>query len=315
MLSSARIAFVRQIWKGPFHHAFPDLIFFQGRYFASFRQAEKHHSGKSKIIIITSSDLIRWTQVVELTLPGQDLRDPKLSVMPGGKLMLNMGALEISSKGALASFVAFSKTGYTWTSPESILEAGMWLWRVTWHAGVGYGVSYRFSNPEKKDQEWLLDLHQTEDGLAYQKIVSLNVKGHPNEATVRFDSEGGMWILVRRDRNWKTKAVLLRASPPYKEFHHLPLNCYLGGPNFIEAEGEWVAAGRFLSINPYGVFERMGIASLSHGKIGAPLFLPGTGDLGYPGLVWDGDRLLICYYATYENRSSIYLAGVDLALK
>ena len=312
MLSSARIAFVRQIWKGPFHHAFPDLIHFQGRYFASLRQAETHYSGRSRILILTSTDLILWTQVAELTFPGHDLRDPKLSIMPDKKLMLNMGAIDISSKGALGSFVAFSKTGFTWTSPQSILEIGMWLWRITWYERKGYGVSYRFLDPQRKELEWLLDLHETEDGLTFHRIASLNVKGHPNEATVRFDSEGGMWILVRRDKNWKSKAALLRSSPPYREFHHLPLNCYLGGPNFMEVNGQWVVAGRFVSVNPYGIFERMGVSYLSHGKLDVPLFLPGTGDLGYPGMVWNGERLLVCYYASQENRSSIYLAGIDL---
>ncbi|WP_143406467.1 hypothetical protein [Estrella lausannensis] len=306
-----RIAFVRQIWKGPFHHAFPDLIYFQGRYFVSLRQAETHFSAKSKILILTSTDLVQWAQAAEMALPGHDLRDPKLSIVPDGRLMLNMGSLDINSKGALGSFVSFSKTGFTWTSPHSILETGMWLWRITWHQGKGYGVSYRFFDPLKKELEWIVDLHQTDDGVSFHKIASLNVKGHPNEATVRFDDEGSMWILIRRDKNWKSKAVLLRGRPPYREFHHLPLNSYLGGPNFLEVKGQWIVAGRFVSINPYGIFERMGISLLSHGKVGVPLFLPGTGDLGYPGMVWNEERLLVCYYASEENLSSIYLAGIE----
>lgn len=319
MLSRARIAFVRQIWKSPFHNAFPDIIYYNERFFVAFRQAEKHYlSENSKILIITSSDLIKWSLVQEITVPGQDLRDPKFSLMPDGKLMLNTGSLENSKGASLGSFVAFSKTGFSWTSLQQVMERGDWLWRLTWEGKAGYGISYRFSNPNDIDQEWLADLVTTKDGISFEKVAKLPVKGHPSEGTVRFDPQGVMWILIRRDRGPAAKgglaarAGLLKAKPPYKKFDYLPLNCYLGGPNFVFSGGEWLVAGRFLAVNPFGVFERMGVAMLSKGKIESPIFLPGVGDLGYPGIVFHEGRLLLCYYASPEKRSSIFLAALDL---
>ena len=38
--------------------------------------------------------------------------------------------------------VSFSKDARTWSAPQRVLSEGDWLWRVTWHAGTAYGISY-----------------------------------------------------------------------------------------------------------------------------------------------------------------------------
>jgi hypothetical protein len=42
------------------------------------------------------------------------------------------------------------------------------------------------------------------------------------------------------------------------------------------------------------------------------VFLPSSGDTSYPGLVLEGDRLLVSYYSSHEERTAIYLAEIDL---
>ena len=45
--------------------------------------------------------------------------------------------------------VPFSKDGREWTTPQRVLGDGDWLWRVTWHDGKAYGVSYDHTAPNR----------------------------------------------------------------------------------------------------------------------------------------------------------------------
>ena len=90
-----------------------------------------------------------------MTEAGVDLRDPKLSITPDGRLMMVMGGsyYEGTTLKGRHPRVAFSKDGKTWTPPKKVLEPEEWLWRVTWHDGVCYGTSYNAiarKSPEAK---------------------------------------------------------------------------------------------------------------------------------------------------------------------
>ena len=39
--------------------------------------------------------------------------------------------------------VMFSTDGSAWSAPQRVLAEGDWLWRVTWHEGRAYGVTYK----------------------------------------------------------------------------------------------------------------------------------------------------------------------------
>ena len=43
------------------------------------------------------------------------------------------------------SFVIFAKDGKEWTAQRRVLDDWKWLWRITWHDGVGYGDSFILS--------------------------------------------------------------------------------------------------------------------------------------------------------------------------
>ncbi|HAA77860.1 TPA: exo-alpha-sialidase, partial [Candidatus Latescibacteria bacterium] len=75
-----------------------------------------------------------------LTEDGIDLRDPKISLMPDGRLFLLMGGSLNAADGRYLTRsprVAFSEEGRTWTAPTKVLAEDHWLWRVTWHGDVG----------------------------------------------------------------------------------------------------------------------------------------------------------------------------------
>jgi hypothetical protein len=126
---------------------------------------------------------MKWESVALLAESGIDLRDPKLSIMADGRLMIVAGGSAYEGKKLLGRQprVAFSKNGKEWTQTKRVLAEGVWLWRVTWHDGMCYGVSYNASereSPAAKEAaktgkaepgqaEWKLKLWSSTDGLKY----------------------------------------------------------------------------------------------------------------------------------------------------
>src|SRR5947209_7583709 len=86
---AARLVEVRRIWDRAPHNAFTDLIRFRDRWFCAFREGGGHVSPDGAIRVITSRDGRDWTSVAHLVSAQADLRDPKLTVTPDGRFMLN----------------------------------------------------------------------------------------------------------------------------------------------------------------------------------------------------------------------------------
>lgn len=308
---------VARIWDNEFYNALTDLIRYRDLWFCVFRQGSAHVGGDcGSIQVLASPDARIWESVAFLNLEGVDLRDPKLSITPEGQLMLLLGGTRYTEDGVYIdrqSLVSFSEDGLEWSELTYILERHDWLWRVTWHEGVGWGVSYRFSDPTNKKQEWLVSLHRTHDGLTYEKVAQWPIHGFPNEATVRFSDDGEGIILLRRDRRGDSNAWLGRSQKPYTDWSWAPLNLYFGGPNFLILPDEtaW-AAGRVIARCPWGLFEKTMIAVLSSEKLLPQLVLPSGGDCSYPGMVYHDGFLWVSYYSSHQEHTAIYLAQIDL---
>ena len=93
------IVSLKKIWDGAPHNAFTDLIYHQGEWFCAFREADYHSDrptnkapGREKagrhgeVRVIVSSDGDQWESAGLVAEQGFDLRDPKLSVMPDGRI-------------------------------------------------------------------------------------------------------------------------------------------------------------------------------------------------------------------------------------
>ena len=108
---------------------------FQDQWWCTFREGTGHAGDDGRVRVITSDDGDRWTSSALLQQPGIDLRDPKLSITPDGRLMLIMGGSFYNARRiyqSRAPRVAFSREGRRWTSPRKLLAEDHWLWRVTW---------------------------------------------------------------------------------------------------------------------------------------------------------------------------------------
>ena len=67
-------------------------------------------------------------------------------------------------KGRIPHVSFSNSTGTTFSDPESveidptIVSWGDWIWRVTWHKGIGYGIDYQVGPDERKGPTSLFSL-------------------------------------------------------------------------------------------------------------------------------------------------------------
>jgi len=296
---SPAIVSVARIWDAGAHNAFTDLIRWRDRWYCTFREGNEHVGGDGRIRVLVSTDGQAWTSAALVGETGIDLRDPKLSITPGsvyeGKRYLGRQPR-----------VTFSPDGITWSAPQRILEEGDWLWRVTWHDGRAYGVTYRTLPGDAS--EWALTLVSSADGRVFDRVTPLSVPGRPNETTLRFMPDGEMVALVRREAGDRL-AWVGRSRAPYTTWTWRETPHQVGGPNFIRLpDGALWASGRSYPGGPKTVVARMTL----DGGYDPALTLPSGGDTSYAGMVWHADVLWVSYYASHEGKTAIYLARVKV---
>lgn len=308
---------VQRIWNTAPHNAFTDLVRFKGQFYCTFREGTGHvpgeHGKDGKIRIISSRNGRNWKSVALIEKTGLDLRDPKISITPDGRLMLLIGATDYDGKQAkaLVPHVCFSdKKGRNLSIPQpiqitdDIRSNWNWLWRVTWYKGKAYGIVYQ-SVPGSPSN---ISLVQTEDGINYSLVKKFDVGGNPNEATIRFMPEGEMLIYLRRKQN----GLLGRSRAPFTQWNWQELDMRLGGPNFIRLPFEkekLIFATRVY--DPQGAYTALFEGNRT-GQMKEIVHLPSSGDTSYAGLVYHKKYLYVSYYSSHEEKTSIYLAKMAL---
>lgn len=319
-----RIVSVAKIWDQGSHNAFTDLIRWHDTWYCTFREADAHVGGDGKLRVIESNDGNAWKSAALIAEDGIDLRDPKLSITPDDRLMIVAGGSVYGGTKTLMGRqprVAFSKDGREWTPTRRVLTEGEWLWRVTWHDGKAYGISYnpgeRASSAAKEaaktgivkpgPENWKLKLVVSDDGIDYRVVTHLDVPGSPNESTLRFLPDGEMMALVRREAGNQFGWIGV-SKPPYTNWQWHETKHRLGGPNFLRLpDGSLWAASRSHVGGVKTVVARMDRSSYE-----PVLTLPSGGDSSYPGLVWHDGLLWMSYYSSHEGKTAIYLAKIAL---
>ena len=304
---SAKLLWVKKIWDKAPHNAFTDLVRWHNRFYCAFREGEGHAGNIGRLRVLVSDDGEHWRSATLLSDSAYDLRDADISVTPDDRLMVFGGAQKVVNGGrATGSFASFSPDGEHFTKPRIVIPLGRWLWRVTWHKGKAYGITY--ATPEGRPFSSLVT---SDDGLHWRTHVAelLGKGGWPTEAVIQFAPDDTAYILHRRDGKENT-AYFGRAKPPYTRWKWYDLGIRLGGPNFIRLpDGEWLAAGR---IYPGGARTELLWLDVNEPKMVPLLRLPSGGDTSYPGLVWHNGALWMSYYSSHEGHTSIYMAKIRI---
>lgn len=299
---SAEIVSTEKVWSAAPHSAFTDLIRYHGRFFLAFREGKAHVSEDGAIRILTSEDALRWDTAALHSYPVADLRDPKLCVTPDGRLMLTAAAaMHPPADFTHHTMVWHSSDGRDWSAAERIGEPNIWIWRVQWHEGRGYGFGYSTG----KDR--FVRVYMTTDGRKFQ-ILNPRAYGEdtPSEASIAFLTGDHALCLLRRE----STALVGRSRPPYRGWTWQDAGTRIGGPHILRLDdGRILAAGRL-----YDGRTRTSLCWLDPERPAIEEFLrlPSGGDTSYPGLVLDDEFLYVSYYSSHENKSCIYLSKVKL---
>lgn len=300
-----RLLQVRKIWDEAPHNAFTDLIRFQDSWYCAFREGQGHVSPDGAIRVIHSADATDWHSAVRLRASTADLRDPKLSLTPDGRLMLvAAGAMHPPSQTRHQTLAWFSPNGTDWSEPVPIGEPNVWLWRIRWNGDQAFGVGYHTG------EEHFTRLYRSADGQNFETLVPRFFDhGFPNEAALSFAANGEAVCLLRRDGS-PASAQLGWSSPPYAEWTWKDLGVRLGGPNVATLPNGTLVAG--VRLYDGSVRTALGWLDPRWGRFHERLSLPSGGDTSYPGLVWWQGQLWVSYYASHEGKASIYLAQVEV---
>lgn len=310
------------------HNAFTDLIMYKRNFYCVFRESDAHVPGQKGILgnikVIKSKKGLEWETMAILSSDKYDLRDPKLSILPDGRLMILMGGSEFD-KGQLKaqlSHVSFSSDGVIFTDPQpvsidsTIRSKYDWVWSITWKDTVGYAALYQINLPGGK---WNVALMKTYDGISYEPLLNWNVGPRPCEARIRFAPDERMIVIVRRESGGN--GILGISPPPYTEWTWHDLSMKLGGPNFLVISNEEILIGsRIFTQREVG--QRIGYISEKDrtgiflandiGEIRKVIELPSGGDTSYPGMLIYKNYLYVTYYSSHDGKAKIYFAKARL---
>ncbi len=293
------------IWGRAPHNAYTDLIRFHERWFCVFREGSLASSPDGALRVLTSVDGDVWEPLAEVTSPDSDLRDPKLSSTPNGRLLLNAVAVRQQASGVRwRSLTWLSTDGRDWSAPHVIGDPDIVLGRISWNFGRAFGMGYSALGPAP------LRLYTSTDGLKFAvHSEAIPVPGEPTEASLFFFSDGRALCLLRREGAEPT-AELGKSRSPYRAWTWSDLKKSIAGPNLTRLPDErFLAAGRIVDETV-----RTSLCWLDPDEeILTEFFaLPSGGDTGYPGLVFHDGFLWVSYYSSHEGKAMIYLAKVKL---
>ncbi|MBI5542816.1 MAG: exo-alpha-sialidase [Deltaproteobacteria bacterium] len=298
-----KLAGARRIWAPPATHcAFTDLVRSQGGWLCAFREATDHHSADGSIRVLHSPDAVDWTPAALLSLPEEDLRDPKLVALPEGRVALICGSVQSTPEGKRVRTLLFEAWASAVPRHREIGEPGLWLWRLTFGpSGLALGLSYR---PHQ-----FVCLHATRDLESFETLApQLLAEGRPSEHGMAFLDDGRAVCLLRRDPGTGLVGV---AKPPYRDWSWKDLGARIGGPCLVRAPGNRLIAG--VRLHDGEVRTALCELDLDRGCLEERLALPSGEDTSYPGMVLEEDRLTVSYYSSHEGPTAIYLANVCLS--
>jgi len=334
---------LRKIFDDGSYNCFTDLTRFNGSYYCTFRSAISHGDPSSgvvgNIVVIRSEDLTTWQEVARFTLPGVDLRDPKLTPSPLG-LRVYAVAGEMSEAGILQyRTAAWSSTdGRQWSGPRQ-MTPGYIFWRPKWNAGKYYVAAY-LRRPGYCSVDLLVSVDGEDWRLDSTPLPPKEVEGESlwaNECDLLFLPEGKSLLFSRRNQGggepnpknedlggFRRGYVGLSESPALTSWKSVNEDLYFHAPAALAHRGKIYLAGRDMVKLPNGATETCRLWELDlNGGFTELVQFKTHGDCSYPGIVAiDDNELAVSYYSCHEGttayfekpgKSDIYLARVRLS--
>lgn len=298
--SKIRLNETNLIWNKAEHNAFTTLISYNDYLYCAFREGTSHHSYDGGIRIIKSKDTQNWENVAFISIPQEDLRDPKFIINNNDLNLIFVSRTETEHY----SYSYSTKNGVNWSQENK--EDDTWRWNATELNGIIYSVGY--SSKDKKGS-----IYTTEKGKSWQSIKEdffPDVDSYPNETALFFSSDGTSYAFVRQDK--KSKSALIGTSnPPYQDWTWKDLNARVGSPSGILVNDSLILACVRLY---FPVRTSLVWIDPIKGTLKEDTVLPSGGDTGYASIASFKDKYYVSYNSSknLENRSSIYLSEFSI---
>lgn len=293
---------VAKIWDNDKYCSFTSLIKYQGKYYCAFREGVGHYMDNGSIRILTSDDAKTWNEAFFLTYPNYDLRDPNLSIMPDGRLMLMCGlqnSISLQTQ-TVVSFLASPDDEFTPFQlvqiPDKVKMSTNWIWRATWFDDICYGVRYDDNSA---------DLLRTVDGINWEYVSTISTGF--SEVQLGRLSNGDMVALARANSNYN--GYVCYSHYPYEEWDIKASNIILQGQDFIVSKNDKIicASRSFVDGTHTSLY-----CSVSNNSFAEIFEFPSGGDTCYPCMLIDENRLLLSYYSSHISYSDIFIAEIPL---
>src|SRR5690554_528776 len=283
------------IWNKAKHNAFTTMISYNDYIYCAFREGTSHHSYDGGIRIIKSKDTRNWEDVAFISIPQEDLRDPKFIINNNDLNLIFVSRTETEH----FSYTYSTKNGEEWSQENR--ELGTWRWNATEFNGKVYSVGY--SSKDKKGT-----IYSTKTGDSWQSIkndIFPDIDSYPNETALFFSSDGTSYALVRQDKKSKS-ALIGTSSPPYQDWTWKDLNTRIGSPSGILLNDSLILACVRLY---FPVRTSLVWIDPIKGTLKEDTVLPSGGDTGYASIVSFKNKYYVSYHSSKnaERKSSIYL--------
>jgi len=300
------------------HHSNTDMLKYKGEYLLVHATSPWHFaSDKCKLVVRSSPDAKNWRVLAEISVPGEDVRDPKLAEI-GGKLFLyflrNTKKFEAEPTGTA---YCTSEDGVNWTEPKDLANEGWLWWRPkTFDGATFYVPAYWWEHGRSM-------LLKSTDGVEWAEVGEIYSGDKNDETAISFKPDGTMIMTARLEMEpdrWgyhpDAHTLIGVASPPYTEWKlGRGYETRLDGPYLWQIGERTYACGR----RHVGAKKTMGSA---WGRKRTSLYLveddrlvflsdlPSCGDTSYAGVIVEGDDIFIDYYTSPPGRDYPWLLGM-----
>ncbi len=317
----------KAVWKHPAHPAETDLIRFRDRWYLAFQEASAADSYDGAIRILSSSGGGEWVSVarIESPTPGRGISDPKLTVMPGGSLMMAATGVVPSPGpddplprfgGTIQRLGWTSEAGREWKGPVRIGAENYLLDRVTWrdHVAYVYARGCICGNAQT------VQINSSPDGTGpgpaqiFKTLYERPMEPFSGDGALVFNGDWAYCLVSRVQGDYTPDVGAVgRAKAPFTDWTWKPLKERISSPNLIQlpgpdgTAGTIVAAVRLATETPSTALCEV---DAEGGALKPILTLPADARRGGVGLALEGDVLWVSYPGVSEGQSSIHVARI-----
>jgi len=286
---------------------FTDLVKYKDKWYVTFRISDGHVAKNfGSIVVLESTDLMKWNINQIFKQENYDLRDPKFLVT-GNILRIHFHSTNIKPTYGTVRNDFTSKynnrTG-SWSRASRIVKSSdknSWFWRISYNQKEKSFYTISYING--------LKLHKGKNASSFEEIYSFqNTPRGASEGMLYFHndivfalirtSEGSLLMQATNDdmREWQIKKII-------------PTE--LAGPNYIVYNDKLIISGRDHKKGTMVLF----YYDINTEELSSTVKLPSNAETGYSGMYIENNKLYVSYYNFVISSGAIYhiyLTTIDL---